>query len=580
MSGTQNNSTSINGSPGNPANVTLSSINGSGLSLTYANVTLTGSAGITSPVDYAIGVGGKLIFGSTGSIAAGSTVTFGASDAALVLGSGITAPVILNGIAGFGPGNTIDVSALAATLVYSDSPSSGTGGTLSLVNSSGTVVGTLGLTTGEYVSGDFRLSADGSGGTLVNLGIVVSGISALPSTADLKAGNTVVLTVTTSAPVSVASGTPTLVLNDGGVAVYDPTASRGSTLSFNYTVAAGQNTPDLTVLTAALNGASVTGAGGVPVDLTGVRGNPAGILQIDTTAPTVAGVSTNPGSGTLGVGQSVVIDVGLSEPVSIVGGVPTLTLSDGGTATYDPAASTASMLVFNHTVQAGQSSADLAVTNFNRNSASITDGAGNVADLTGALINPAGILVIAGGGSVGTGSSPGTSTPASSLGVYRFFDSSTGTHFFTADPVEKNALMLPAGSSFRPDMREEVNGFGAVDPAAADPNAVTVYRFFDTRYGTHFFTANATEANGLRNVGASSYRPDLVFESGSSFLEHGTQQAGDVPVYRLFDQTYGTHFYTGNQAEYAGITTPGSSTFRSDLVSEGVGFYAPSGSFS
>jgi len=580
------------GSPGNPSTATISTLPGGGavttVNLTNANVTLDISTGSGAVVSGNIGSGGTLTFKSTVGIAAGSTVTFTGTDSRLVLGSGITVGVI-SGIAGFAPGSTIDVSGVAASVAYSDDSGSGSGGTLTLLDSSGTALASLPLTTGEYVAGNFRLSSDGSGGTLVNFGIVVSGITAAPATADLGPGATAVLTVATSAPVTVTGGTPTLTLNDGGTAIFDPTTSTASSLAFKYTVASGQNTADLAILNANLNGATVNGVSGVPVDLSGAAGNPAGTLQIDTTAPTVTGVSTNPGSGTLGAGQVVAIGVATSEGVGVTGGTPTLALNDGGTATYDPKASTPSNLVFTHTVQPGQNSADLAVVGFNRNGASITDGAGNVADLTGALINPAGTLVIAGGstgsgssggGSIGSGSSPGTSTPAGSFGVYRFFDNSTGTHFFTADVTEKNALMNPALSTFRPDLREEVNNFGALNPTVTDANAISVYRFFDTRYGTHFFTASQTEAADLRNMSSSSYRPDLVYEAGSSFQEHSTQQTGDVAVYRLFDKNYGTHFYTGSQSEYAAITTAGTTTYRADLVSEGIGFYAPSGSYS
>ncbi|MGI4801921.1 MAG: hypothetical protein ACRYG8_49395 [Janthinobacterium lividum] len=585
------------GSPGNPSTATISTLPGGGavttVNLTNANVTLDISTGSGAVVSGNIGSGGILTFKSTVGIAAGSTVTFAGTDSRLVLGSGITVGVI-SGIAGFAPGSTIDVSGVAASVAYSDDSGSGTGGTLTLLNASGTALASLPLTTGEYVAGNFRLSSDGSGGTLVNFGIVVSGITAAPATADLGPGGTAVLTVAMSAPVTVTGGTPTLTLNDGGTAIFDPMTSTATSLAFKYTVAPGQNTADLTVLNANTNGATVSGTSGVPVDLSGAAGNPAGILQIDTTAPTVTGVTTNPGSGTLGAGQTVAIGVATSENVGVTGGTPTLALNDGGTATYDPKASTASTLVFTHTVQPGQNSADLAVIGYNPNGASITDAAGNVADLTGALINPAGTLVVAGGttgsgssgsgssgnGSLGSGSSPGTSTPAGSFGVYRFFDNSTGTHFFTADVTEKNALMNPALSTFRSDLREEVNNFGALNPAVTDANAISVYRFFDTRYGTHFFTASQTEAADLRNTSSSSYRPDLVFEAGSSFQEHSTQQTGDVAVYRLFDKSYGTHFYTGSQSEYAAITTAGTSTYRADLVSEGIGFYAPSGSYS
>ena len=63
------------------------------------------------------------------------------------------------------------------------------------------------------------------------------------------------------------------------------------------------------------------------------------------------------------------------------GGTPTLTLNDGGTATYISGSGT-NALTFSYTVGAGQNTADLAVTAVNLNAATITDGAGNAANLS------------------------------------------------------------------------------------------------------------------------------------------------------------------------------------------------------
>ena len=153
------------------------------------------------------------------------------------------------------------------------------------------------------------------------------------------------------------------------------------------------------------------------------------------------------------------------------------------------------------------------------------------------------------------------------LPVYRFFDTRYGTHFFTADSNEKNIVLQT-----RADLVQETNGFG--DVAQSDANAAPIYRFFDNVYGTHFFTGSASERDNI-----IATRPDLVYEPSSTFYEHATQQAGDVAVYRLFDTKYGTQFLTGDQGEYNGITTPGASTYRADLTTEGVAFYAPSGTF-
>ena len=75
------------------------------------------------------------------------------------------------------------------------------------------------------------------------------------------------------------------------------------------------------------------------------------------------------------------------------GGTPTLTLNDGGTATYTGGSGT-NALTFSYTVAAGQNTADLAVTAVNLNSATVKDGAGNAANLSGAVTTPAGTLQI------------------------------------------------------------------------------------------------------------------------------------------------------------------------------------------
>ena len=58
-----------------------------------------------------------------------------------------------------------------------------------------------------------------------------------------------------------AGGTPTLTLNDGGTATYTG-GSGGTALTFSYTVAAGQNTADLSVTAVNLNGATVKDGAG------------------------------------------------------------------------------------------------------------------------------------------------------------------------------------------------------------------------------------------------------------------------------------------------------------------------------
>ncbi len=156
------------------------------------------------------------------------------------------------------------------------------------------------------------------------------------------------------------------------------------------------------------------------------------------------------------------------------------------------------------------------------------------------------------------GTSPGTSTQAHPS-VYRFFDDVHGTQFLTASLSESQMLQ-----SARPDLVYEGVGLASDDPAT-DPAAAPVYRFFDGRFGTHFYTASATERDTVLAT-----RPDLVSE-GVGFYEHATSQPGDVAVYRFFESGNGTHFYTSSATESATLAAT-----RPDLVAEGISFYTPS----
>jgi hypothetical protein len=172
----------------------------------------------------------------------------------------------------------------------------------------------------------------------------------------------VTLTLNMSEAVTVASGTPTLTLNDGGSASY-VSGSGTSALTFSYTVGAGQNTSDLTVTAVNLGTATVTDGAGNSANLAGAVTNPAGTLQIDTTAPTVSsvvatGTGITAGAGDLAAGSVVTLTVNMSEAVTVA--TPTLTLNDGGVASYTGGTGT-NALTFSYTVGAGQNTSDLTV---------------------------------------------------------------------------------------------------------------------------------------------------------------------------------------------------------------------------
>ena len=97
-------------------------------------------------------------------------------------------------------------------------------------------------------------------------------------------------------------------------------------------------------------------------------------------------------------------------------------------------------------------------------------------------------------------------------------------------------------------------------------DASPVYRFYNTRTGTHFYTISASERDTVIN----NY-PQFAFE-GAMFYAYTGQMAGTAPVYRFYNNSTGTHFYTQSETEknYVIATYP-------VFTYEGPVYYAPPG---
>jgi hypothetical protein len=210
-------------------------------------------------------------------------------------------------------------------------------------------------------------------------------------------GDVITLTLEFSEPVLV-NGTPRLQLETGIIdrfATYS-SGSGSSTLSFQYTVQAGDTSADLDQLSAhalSLNGGTIRDAAGNNAILTlaapgasGSLGANADLVIEDTTAPTVSLVASTTANGTYGIGAVITVTVQFSEAV-LVSGSPQLQLETGATdrlATYS-SGSGSDTLSFQYTVEVGDTSADLdqlSATALSLNGGTIRDGAGNNAVLT------------------------------------------------------------------------------------------------------------------------------------------------------------------------------------------------------
>ena len=132
--------------------------------------------------------------------------------------------------------------------------------------------------------------------------------------------------------VTVAGGTPTLTLNDGGVATY--TGGSGSNaLTFSYTVAAGQNTASLAATAVNLNSRDRHRRRRQCRQSLAHRPDPERTADRHLDADhRVAGRVTCERRPQCR--QHRHVDAEPERGVTVTGGTPTLTLNDGGTATY------------------------------------------------------------------------------------------------------------------------------------------------------------------------------------------------------------------------------------------------------
>ncbi|WP_426614776.1 beta strand repeat-containing protein [Bradyrhizobium sp. McL0616] len=382
------NSATVKDGAGNAANLTGAVTNPSG----------TLQIDTTAPTVSSVAASGTGITSGSGNLAAGNVVTLTLSLSEAVTVAGGTPTLTLNdgGVATYTGGSGSNALTFSYTVAAGQNTSDLT---VTAVNLNSATVkdgaGNAANLTGVVTNPSGTLQIDTTAPTVSS--VAASGTGITSGSGNLATGSVVTLTLSLSEAVTVAGGTPTLTLNDGGVASYTGGSGTGA-LTFSYTVAAGQNTSDLTVTAVNLNSATVKDSAGNAANLTGAVTNPSGTLQIDTTAPTVSSVAASgtgitSGSGSLNAGDVVTLTLNLSSVVTVAGGTPTLTLNDGGVATYTGGSGTGA-LTFSYTVAAGQNTSDLAVTAVNLNSATVKDGAGNAANLAGAVTNPSGTLQI------------------------------------------------------------------------------------------------------------------------------------------------------------------------------------------
>ena len=133
--------------------------------------------------------------------------------------------------------------------------------------------------------------------------------------------------------------------------------------------------------------------------------------------------------------------------------------------------------------------------------------------------------------------------PAAPKPVYRFYNVRAGVHFYTISEAEKANVIATLGAVYR------YEGPSYSVNTASPYNTTPLYRFYNRRTGTHFYTASEAErANVIATLGA------VYTYEGPAYSVCAGAVAGATPVYRFYNRLTGTHFYTASEAERANVT--------------------------
>lgn len=102
-------------------------------------------------------------------------------------------------------------------------------------------------------------------------------------------------------------------------------------------------------------------------------------------------------------------------------------------------------------------------------------------------------------------------------------------------------------------------------PLSSTPILLPVYRFYNLRTGTHFYSADYAEVSNLRLNAAATYRYE-----GPAYLINTSSATNSVPLYRFYNKRTGTHLYTADRGEVVNIQSTLSSIYAMDGVAYNV----------
>ncbi len=159
------------------------------------------------------------------------------------------------------------------------------------------------------------------------------------------------------------------------------------------------------------------------------------------------------------------------------------------------------------------------------------------------LKNVVAILALASG--LGAGLAAQNAFADTAAPVFRFYNTATGTHFYTIEAAERDQILqrFPSfayeGVAFYA-FKAQVNG------------SSPVFRFYNRSTNTHFYTISQSDKDYvLQNF------PVFTYE-GAAYYAMSSPVAGSEDLYRFYNRMTGAHFYTTSPADrdYVKATWP------------------------
>lgn len=124
--------------------------------------------------------------------------------------------------------------------------------------------------------------------------------------------------------------------------------------------------------------------------------------------------------------------------------------------------------------------------------------------------------------------------------VYRFWSSTKRSHFYTADPAERDFVI-----EHYDDTEWASEGVAYEAFLDQEPGTIPLYRFWSHRFQGHFYTASESEKDAV----IADYPDDVwEFEGVAYYVYPDAEEAG-AQVFRFWSAQNRHHFYTADPAE-------------------------------